>query len=56
MIAYFARSPRWREVGARKSQLHTGKRDTGLRGGMRERELMPRTLGTRSFEYTPPTP
>jgi GNAT superfamily N-acetyltransferase len=54
MIAYFTRSLRWREVGARKWQLHTGERDTGLRGGMRERELKSRTLGTRSFEYTPP--
>jgi GNAT superfamily N-acetyltransferase len=54
MISYFLRSPRWREVGARKSQLHTGERDTGLRGGMRARELKSRTLGTRSFEYAPP--
>ncbi len=54
MIRIYATSPRWRETGQRKKGLATGKRETGLRGGMRERQLTPRTLGLRSFEYVPP--
>lgn len=49
MISYFRRSPRWREIGGKRT-LATGTKDMG----MRRRQIKPRTLGTRSFEYVAP--
>jgi energy-coupling factor transporter ATP-binding protein EcfA2 len=49
MINYYSRSPRWREIGGRRSLSTTSTDKT-----MRARALDPRFLGTRSFEYTPP--
>lgn len=51
MIKFYAGSPRWRETGNNKRKgLHTNTTHAGLR----RRQLDPRTLGTRSFEYVPP--
>ncbi len=51
VIAYCARSPRWRDVsGAGRRQLTTTSRDPSLR----KRSLNVRFLGQRSFEYVPP--
>jgi hypothetical protein len=47
-IAYYRHSPRWREVGA-KPRLQVGPRS-----GMRARQLDPRRLNTKTFEYVPP--
>ena len=49
MISYFRRSPRWREIGGKRT-LATQTSDMG----MRRRQIKPRTLGTRSFEYVAP--
>jgi GNAT superfamily N-acetyltransferase len=54
MIHYHLSSPRWRETRPPAVRhLGTGMKETGLRGGMRERQLKTRTLGTRSFEFVP---
>ena len=45
-----ARSPRWREVGA-KPRLQVGPKSQ-----MRAGQLDPRRLSTRTFEYTAPKP
>lgn len=53
MIAYYSRSPRWREIGkgaSARKKLHT----STTFGGMAGRQLDPRTLGLRSFEYAAP--
>lgn len=50
MIRFYARSPRWREVGQKKSSLHTSTTWKGLK----KRQLSSRSIGLRSFEYTPP--
>jgi len=49
MIAYYAGSPRWREIGGRRSLTTTTKNPA-----LRARALNPRFLNTRSFEYVPP--
>lgn len=50
VIAYCARSPRWREVGSRPRQIVT----TSTNKALRRTALSPRFLGQRSFEYVPP--
>lgn len=49
MIAYYGRSPRWRDVSSNRNQLVTTSRNKALR----KRSLDPRYLGTRSYEYAP---
>lgn len=49
MIAYYGRSPRWRDVSSNRNQLVTTSRNKALR----KRSLDPRYLGTRSCEYAP---
>lgn len=51
VIAYCARSPRWREIGGRR-QITT----TSTSPSLRKRALSVRQLGQRSFEYVPPRP
>ncbi len=53
MIAMLSRSPRWRDLGGKRT-LHTSPKPGAKRGGMPARALSPRSLGTRSFEYTAP--
>lgn len=48
LIRAFTRSPRWREVGS-KPRLQVGPRSE-----MRGRQLDPRRLNSRTFEYTAP--
>ena len=48
LIRAFTRSPRWREVGS-KPRLQVGQRSQ-----MRSRQLDPRRLSSRVFEYAPP--
>jgi energy-coupling factor transporter ATP-binding protein EcfA2 len=52
MIRYYSASPRWRDTGgsSRRRQLTT----TSTVNSMRRRQLNPRALSTRAFEYTPP--
>lgn len=50
VIAYCARSPRWREITSRRTSLACTSRDRALRARM----LSARTLAQRSFEYIPP--
>jgi hypothetical protein len=50
LIRAFTRSPRWREVGNRP------RLQVGPRSAMRARQLDPRRLNSRVFEYQPPKP
>lgn len=50
VISYCVRSPRWREVTAKK-RLNTGRK---LEKDLKKRYSDPRRLLTRSFEYMPP--
>jgi GNAT superfamily N-acetyltransferase len=54
MVKFHMTSPRWRETSKPPRHLGTGMTDTGLRGGMRERQMKTRSLGTHSFEYVAP--
>lgn len=49
MIAYYARSPRWRDVTGGRKELTTTSKNKALR----KRALSARSLGTRSYEYAP---
>jgi GNAT superfamily N-acetyltransferase len=53
MIAMLARSPRWRDLGSTSRTLASA---PTTHKGMMRRKMDPRSLGTRSFEYTAPLP
>lgn len=50
MVAYYAKSPRWKRIGAPKRQLSNSSRDRSLRA----RNTAPRSLQVHSFAYVPP--
>lgn len=50
MIAYYQRSPRWRDTHSRQKQLMTRSK---AKTGLRKHNLSARRLNARSFEYVP---
>ena len=50
MIAYYSRSPRWRNISGAGNRLTSTSSNKSLRG----RAMDPRYLSTKSFQYAPP--
>jgi len=51
LIAYYSRSPRWRETGPKQFNLKSG---NSPHRGLKKKQQQIRRLGLRSFEYTAP--